>query len=96
MVARRQFGVMISIFCLISLPLRKRMKVGEMETLVRTWSAAHELCEGHPDRKPLRDGGIGDVVDGMMENIWKAEGSWSRLVWRSGRRLKSRLSGEGL
>ncbi|KAF1357356.1 S-adenosyl-L-methionine-dependent methyltransferase [Lizonia empirigonia] len=45
----------------------KRMRLGEMEEYIRTWSSVHSWQLDHPDKLRIRDGGEGDVVDEMME-----------------------------
>ncbi|KAF7451226.1 hypothetical protein A1F99_030030 [Pyrenophora tritici-repentis] len=47
----------------------KRMRLGEMEEYIRTWSSVHSWQLEHPDRVRIRDGGKGDVVDEMMETM---------------------------
>lgn len=57
----------------------KRMKLGELAEYMRTWSAVHEWQEAHTGSRPSRDGGSGDVVDHMMDEMQKSETDWSVL-----------------
>ena len=59
--------------------MRKRMRMLEIEDFMRTWSAVHEWREAHPNMKSLRDGGNGDVIDKMMEDMRKSEDPWRHL-----------------
>lgn len=61
----------------------RRMKLGEVEGYMRTFSAFNNWAEANPGRKAKAEGGEGDVVDECLEEMveaepeWKAEGeSW--------------------
>lgn len=53
--------------------INKRMKLGEVEEYIRTWSTVHAWAEAHPKARRKRDGGAGDVVDELLEEMLKAE-----------------------
>ncbi|KAL9088199.1 MAG: hypothetical protein Q9165_006326 [Trypethelium subeluteriae] len=53
--------------------LEKRMKVGDVIEYVRTWSSYHAWREAHPEQRPVKDGGTGDVLDRMYEEMKEAE-----------------------
>lgn len=53
--------------------MNKRMKLGEMEEYIRTWSSVHAWKTEHPEAVRKLDGGSGDIVDVMMEEIIKHE-----------------------
>lgn len=65
---------------------RKTLKLGELEGYVKTFSAFHGWQAAHPERKGRADGGEGDVVDLMFEEVvdavpaWKAKGDGWRDV----------------
>ncbi|KAL2020659.1 hypothetical protein VTK56DRAFT_8055 [Thermocarpiscus australiensis] len=60
--------------------LRKRLKLGELEGFVRTFSAFHGWKSAYPDKRSRAEGGAGDVVDLMFDGVvdavpeWKAKG----------------------
>lgn len=58
--------------------MSKRMKLGEMEGYVRTFSAFTNWSEAHPERKARADGGVGDVVDEMFEKMLEVEPEWKK------------------
>jgi SAM-dependent methyltransferase len=60
----------------------KTLKLGEMEGYARTFSAYVNWAEAHPDRKPAKDGGKGDVVDEMFEKMLEAQPEWNVENWR--------------
>lgn len=62
----------------------KRMKLGEVEAYVRTFSAWTNWMEKHPDRGAKKDGGPGDIADEMFEKILEAEPEWKKQgdKWR--------------
>ncbi|KAM7198402.1 S-adenosyl-L-methionine-dependent methyltransferase [Naviculisporaceae sp. PSN 640] len=63
---------------------RKTLKLGELEGYVRTFSAFSGWKSAHPERKSRAEGGDGDVVDLMFDEVvavvpeWKAlgDGRW--------------------
>ncbi|KAI3332416.1 methyltransferase domain-containing protein [Xylariaceae sp. AK1471] len=60
--------------------LRKKMKLGEVEAYTRTFSCYSGWKDAHPDAKSRAEGGNGDVVDVMWDQMvdsvpeWKAMG----------------------
>ncbi|KAI9709876.1 MAG: hypothetical protein M1812_007584 [Candelaria pacifica] len=54
--------------------MSKSMKIGEMKEYIRTWSSFHGWQEEHPGNKKRSEGGEGDVIDSMLEEIAEAEG----------------------
>lgn len=46
---------------------------------MRTWSAFSAWKKGHPERKARIDGGEGDVIDDMFEEMKAVEGDWKDL-----------------
>jgi SAM-dependent methyltransferase len=56
--------------------MRKRLKLGEMEGYARTFSSYHGWLEAHPGAKPKKDGGDGDVIDEMFEEMLEVEPEW--------------------
>ena len=58
--------------------MHKTMKLGEMEGYARTFSAYHGWAQAHPDMRPKKDGGGGDIVDEMFEAMLEAEADWRR------------------
>ncbi|RKU46246.1 hypothetical protein DL546_005643 [Coniochaeta pulveracea] len=65
---------------------RKKLKLGELEGYVRTYSSFKNWQEAYPDVKSRAEGGEGDVVDKMFEEVveaipeWKAQGEKWRDV----------------
>ncbi|EOD47290.1 putative ubie coq5 protein [Neofusicoccum parvum UCRNP2] len=69
--------------------LYRKATVGQWREYFRTWSAWHGWHEAHPDIKPRKDGGTGDVMDRMFDEISAAEGWQSddlevELEWGTG------------
>jgi trans-aconitate 3-methyltransferase len=53
--------------------LERRMKLGDVEEYVRTWSALNAWQQDHPTKKRLAEGGEGDVVDELFAEIVEGE-----------------------
>jgi SAM-dependent methyltransferase len=49
--------------------IEKTISVGACKEYVRTWSAYHSWLEAHPEKKARSQGGEGDVVDLMFDEI---------------------------
>lgn len=49
--------------------LRRRLKLGELEGYLRTYSAFSGWRSAHPDMKSRADGGDGDIVDLMFDEV---------------------------
>jgi hypothetical protein len=49
--------------------IEKTVTVGACKEYVRTWSAYHSWLEAHPGMKPRSQGGEGDVVDLMFDEM---------------------------
>ncbi|KAI1097681.1 S-adenosyl-L-methionine-dependent methyltransferase [Jackrogersella minutella] len=66
--------------------LRKKMRLGEVDSYLRTFSCFNAWKEAHPDHKSRVEGGDGDVFDVMWDRIldtvpeWKAMGGQWRDV----------------
>ncbi len=62
----------------------KTMNLGEMEGYTRTFSAYYRWQAAHPDQKSKAEGGKGDVIDEMFEEILKVEPEWKNQgdEWR--------------
>lgn len=62
----------------------RKLKLGEVEGYVRTFSAYTTWKEKHPEEKSKKDGGEGDIVDEMFEKVVNAEPEWSdrKQQWR--------------
>lgn len=54
----------------------KNITLGGMEGYLRTFSAYHNWKEAHPEKKARAEGGEGDVVDEMFDEILEAEPEW--------------------
>ncbi|PKX97832.1 class I SAM-dependent methyltransferase [Aspergillus novofumigatus IBT 16806] len=63
-----------------------RLKLSELESLLRTWSSVHEWSVAHPSAIPKAEGGNGDIIDALMEEMIHVESDWkehaSREDWR--------------
>lgn len=64
--------------------LRKKMKLGEVEAYTRTFSAYTSWKDAHPEVKSRADGGEGDVVDVMWDQMVDSVPEWKALgeEWR--------------
>ena len=64
--------------------MKRRLKLGEVEGYGRTFSAFHNWMAAHPEIKAKADGGTGDIVDEMFEEMVKAEPEWQSRgeAWR--------------
>ena len=62
----------------------KKLKLGEVEAYVRTFSAYWNWIAEHPERKPRKDGGKGDIVDEMFDVMVDGEPEWKKAgdKWR--------------
>ena len=58
----------------------RRMKIREMMEYIRTWSAAHKWQEAHQECTKRAEGGKGDVVDEMFNQMKDAEKEWKEDV----------------
>jgi len=67
----------------------KRMTMAQSMDYMRTWSSFHEWEKKHPDNKKRSEGGSGDIIDWMYDDMKKAEG-WTDenmmldIEWGSG------------
>lgn len=72
--------------------MRKTLKLGELEGYTRTYSAFGGWKDAHPEFRSRADGGEGDIVDRMYDEVvaavpeWEAEGNkWREIeveaVW---------------
>ncbi|KFA77865.1 hypothetical protein S40288_02527 [Stachybotrys chartarum IBT 40288] len=64
--------------------LQKKIKLGDFEGYVRTFSAFSAWQDAHPDKKSRSDGGDGDLVDALMDTIVRSEPEWAAAgdAWR--------------
>ncbi|KAF1987401.1 methyltransferase-like protein [Aulographum hederae CBS 113979] len=53
--------------------VHKKMRVDEVKDYMRTWSSVHGWQEANPGREKRKDGGKGDVVDEIWDEIVEAE-----------------------
>ncbi|KAH0538583.1 hypothetical protein FGG08_004833 [Glutinoglossum americanum] len=60
--------------------LAKRMRLGDVEEYIRTWSSVHNWQQDHPGVKREKDGGEEDVVDQMFKRMMEAEEDWKQAV----------------
>ncbi|KAI9879137.1 MAG: hypothetical protein M1830_009396 [Pleopsidium flavum] len=61
----------------------KRMKLGECMSYIRTWSSFHGWQEKYRQIKRREEGGEGDVVDEMFDEMVNAEEDWRKEEdWR--------------
>ena len=75
--------------------LRRKLTLGECMNYIRTWSAFHAWQENHPDEKKREDGGRGDVIDVMFDEMRSMETDLDErkeveLEWGSGLLLSRR------
>ncbi|POR35581.1 Trans-aconitate 3-methyltransferase [Tolypocladium paradoxum] len=64
--------------------MRKRIKLGELEAYVRTFSAFQGWRDAHPEAKSRAEGGQGDLADILMDRIVESEPQWKAMGdgWR--------------
>ncbi|KAK5129932.1 hypothetical protein LTR08_002692 [Meristemomyces frigidus] len=69
--------------------MEKALTVGEVKAYMRTWSSYHGWREAHPQRTARGQGGDGDVVDQLVDEIaegaahFRDEGSVVNVEWGS-------------
>ncbi|KAH7391611.1 putative Trans-aconitate 3-methyltransferase [Cadophora sp. MPI-SDFR-AT-0126] len=56
--------------------MQRRLRLGEVEGYVRTFSAYWNWMEAHPEEKSRGEGGEGDVVDEMFDEMRAVEPEW--------------------
>lgn len=64
--------------------MRTKINLGQFEAYVRTFSAYQGWKDAHPDMKSRADGGEGDIVDILIDQLLEAEPQWKALgdKWR--------------
>lgn len=62
----------------------RKVKLGEMEGYARTFSCFHNWAAGHTEHRARKDGGKGDIIDWMMDDMLEAEPEWGNQgeSWR--------------
>ncbi|KAH6895757.1 S-adenosyl-L-methionine-dependent methyltransferase [Thelonectria olida] len=65
--------------------MRKPLNLGQFEAYVRTFSSYQGWMDAHPDKKGRAEGGDGDIVDILFDQILEAEPDWKTLgdQWRN-------------
>ncbi|KAM0432810.1 hypothetical protein ACHAPT_004512 [Fusarium lateritium] len=56
--------------------MKKKVKLGQFEAYVRTFSAYQGWMDAHPDKKSRVEGGEGDIADLLFDRILEAEPEW--------------------
>jgi SAM-dependent methyltransferase len=54
--------------------VHKQMTIAQSMQYLRTFSSFHEWEKQHPDKRKRSDGGTGDLIDWMYDDMKKAEG----------------------
>ncbi|KAH7017263.1 S-adenosyl-L-methionine-dependent methyltransferase [Ilyonectria destructans] len=64
--------------------MRKNLNLGQFEAYARTFSSYQGWMDAHPEKKSRAQGGEGDIVDLMFDQILKVEPEWRALgdQWR--------------
>lgn len=57
------------------------MRLGECMEYIRTWSAFHAWQAKFPQKKKRNEGGEGDVVDLMFDEMRTVEAEWQQARW---------------
>ncbi|KAE8140399.1 hypothetical protein BDV38DRAFT_269010 [Aspergillus pseudotamarii] len=57
-----------------------RQTLRELEALLRTWSCVHEWRIAHPEARAKYEGGSGDIIDSLMEEMIQAEADWRNFA----------------
>ncbi|OJZ80520.1 hypothetical protein ASPFODRAFT_53073 [Aspergillus luchuensis CBS 106.47] len=58
--------------------------LGGLEALLRTWSSVHEWRRAHPHAASVREGGAGDIVDNLIQDMIEGEEDWRRITMSGG------------
>lgn len=61
--------------------LHRKIKLVDCMNYIRTWSSFHAWQEDHPEAQRRVDGGGGDVVDKMFDQMRSAEPDWQGDGW---------------
>lgn len=56
--------------------MRKKLTLGQFEAYVRTFTGYQGWMDAHLDKKSRAEGGEGDIVDFMFDQILEAEPEW--------------------
>lgn len=56
--------------------MSRKIKLGECMDYIRTWSSFHAWQEKHPEMMRRQEGGKGDVVDEMFDEMISKEADW--------------------
>ena len=64
--------------------LRKSLKLGELESFFRTYSSYGAWKDAYPDSKSRAEGGEGDIIDKMWDEMVKSVPEWKAAgaMWR--------------
>ncbi|KAL8943482.1 MAG: hypothetical protein Q9216_001017 [Gyalolechia sp. 2 TL-2023] len=61
--------------------LHKKIRLGDCMNYIRTWSSFHAWQEAHPAAQSRQQGGAGDVIDEMFDEMRSVEPSWQSERW---------------
>lgn len=61
--------------------LHRKIKLGDCMNYIRTWSSYHAWQEAHPAARSRQQGGAGDVIDKMFDEMRLVEPSWQVDDW---------------
>ncbi|KAI9828494.1 MAG: hypothetical protein M1826_006031 [Phylliscum demangeonii] len=56
--------------------MKRRLTLGECKEYLKTWSAYHAWREAHPAVQSADEGGSGDVIDRLFDDMVEAERDW--------------------
>lgn len=56
--------------------MSRKIKLGECMNYIRTWSAFHAWQEKHPEMTRRQEGGKGDILDEMFDEMLSKESDW--------------------
>ncbi|KAH7216381.1 S-adenosyl-L-methionine-dependent methyltransferase [Fusarium oxysporum] len=64
--------------------MRSKINPGQFEAYVRAFTAYRGWMDAHPDKKSRAEGGAGDIVDILFDQILEAEPEWKAQgdLWR--------------
>lgn len=60
--------------------MSKTLKLGDCMNHIRTFSAFHAWQEKYPEKNKRREGGKGDVVDKLFDEMISAEPDWQKCI----------------
>lgn len=61
--------------------MKMTVSLGKLELYMRTWSTVHSWKEAHPQRVARKDGGSGDLMDELFDELRRVVPEWDTEKW---------------